>query len=180
MPTLSPDGTIMAFVSDRSGTNQIWVKGLPNGDAIQLTDGPLPADSPSWSPVSNAILFRRQGPEGVWSIWVVDALGTKLPRLVVKHGHYPQFAPDGRSFVFTRGRFDSDGVVKEIHVGYLDGSETWQLEGIPRTPGFADLMPAINAKGDIAFVVAEEGPSLPGASGAPGTPVVPERPEVPS
>ncbi|MDJ0748493.1 MAG: winged helix-turn-helix domain-containing protein [Woeseiaceae bacterium] len=159
MPTLSPDGTIMAFVSDRSGTSQIWIKGLPNGNAVQLTDGPLPADSPSWSPVSDAILFRRQTADGVWSIWLVDALGTKPPRLIIKDGNYPRFAPDGRSFVFTRGYFDLNRVRRHIYIGNLDGGEPRRVDGVPETPGFADLMPAINANGDIAFVLAEEGPS---------------------
>lgn len=159
MPTLSPDGTMMAFVSDRSGMNQIWVKGLPDGKAVQLTDGPLQADSPSWSPVSDAILFRRRSPDAGSSIWLVDALGSRPPRLLVEAGNYARFAPDGRSFVFTRNRSDAGAIVREIHVGYLDGGETRQVEGIPRTPGFADLMPAINANGDIAFVLADEGPS---------------------
>lgn len=159
MPALSPDGTMMAFVSDRSGTNQIWVKGLPSGKAVQLTDGPLPADSPSWSPVSDAILFRRRASDGGSSIWLVGALGSATPRLIVEDGAYPRFAPDGRSFVFTRKRYAEDAVVSEIHVGYLDSGETRELKGLPRTPGFADPMPAINANGDVAFVLADEGPS---------------------
>lgn len=152
MPTLSPDGTIMAFVSDRSGVDQIWVKGIPNGRSIQLTDGPLPASSPSWSPVSDAILFQRSAPDGWQSVWLVDALGSQPPGLVVRDAAYPRFAPDGRSFVFTRG-------LGEIHIGYLDGDRTRKLEGIPKTPGFADVMPAMNANGDVAFVLADEGPS---------------------
>ncbi len=159
MPTLSPDGTMMAFVSDRSGTNQLWVKGLPNGTAVQLTKGPLQADSPSWSPVSNGILFRRQTSDGVWSIWLVDALGTTPPRLIVENGNHPRFAPDGRSFVFTRGYFDLVSARREIYIGNLDGGEPQRLEGVPQTAGFADLMPAINANGDVAFVLSEEGPS---------------------
>ena len=152
MPTLSPDGTLMAFVSDRSGTSQIWIKGLPDGSAVQLTTGPQPADSPSWSPVSDGILFQRAGPDGVQSVWLVSALGDRPPRLVVRDAAYPRFAPDGQSFVFRRG-------LREIHIGYLDGDRTRRLDGMPETPGFAEVMPAINADGDIAFVLADEGPS---------------------
>ncbi len=152
MPTLSPDGTMMAFISDRSGTDQVWVRGIPNGRATQLTDGPLPAGSPSWSPVSDAILFQRPAPDGVPSAWLVDALGSLPPRLVVRDAVDPRFAPDGQSFVFRRG-------LQEIHIGYLDGDQTQRLEGVPETPGFADTMPAINADGDVAFVLADEGPS---------------------
>lgn len=151
-PTLSPDGTLMAFASDRSGTSQIWVQGLSNVSAKQLTDGTSPATAPSWSPTSDAILFQRAAPDGTPSIWRVDVLAATPPSLVVKDGALPSFAPDGRTFVFTRNR-------KEIHVGALDSGATWQLEGIPETQGFAEPMPAINAAGDIAFVLADQGPS---------------------
>ena len=152
MPTLSPDGTLMAFVSDRSGIDQIWVQGLPDGNPVQITHGDEPAVSPSWSPVDDAILFQRASPEGYQSIWITDPLASRPPRLVVTNGRGPRFAADGRAFTFTRG-------VHSIYIGTLDSNETRQLEGLPETPGFASPEPAMNAAGDIAFVLADEGPS---------------------
>ncbi|MEJ2603398.1 MAG: winged helix-turn-helix domain-containing protein [Gammaproteobacteria bacterium] len=150
-PTLSPDGTLMAFVSDRTGTPQIWVQGLPDGTPIQITDGDSPARSPSWSPVDDAILFERATADGIRAVWLVDALGTTQPRVVVRDARHPRFAPDGDSFVFSRGS-------KGIHIGTLDGREIRQLDSLPETPGFAEPMPVMNAAGDIAFVLADESP----------------------
>ena len=151
-PTLSPDSTFVAYVSNRSGTPQIWVQGLPDGAPIQITRGELPARSPSWSPDDDAILFERATSDGLSAVWLVDALGSAPPRVVARNAQAPRFASDGRTFVFSRGR-------SEIHFGTLDSDETRRLPGVPQTRGFAPVMPAINEAGDVAFVLANEGPS---------------------
>lgn len=150
-PTLSPDGTLIAYVSDRSGTDQLWLRGLPDGNPLQLTHGDQPAAAPSWSPVDQNILFERKDEDGLPAIWVVDALGATAPRVVQRNASYPRFAPDGRSFTFVRG-------LLEIHVGSLDSAPARRLP-VPETVGFAPPMPAMNARGDVAFVLADEGPS---------------------
>ncbi len=152
MPTLSPDGRMMAFVNDRTGVEQIWVKSLPDGAPLQITDGEEPATWPSWSPVGDDILFQRARPDGLQSVWLVDALGRTRPRIVVADAQVPRFAADGRSFVFSRR-------VSDVYIGSLDSGETRRLTGMPETPGFAPQMAAMNAAGDIAFVLADEGPS---------------------
>lgn len=151
-PSLSPDGTMMAFVSDRSGMPQIWVQGTAGGEAVQLTDGDRPARSPSWSPTSDRILFEMASAGGTPTVWLVDALGSRPPRLLAEDARAPRFAPGGRSFVFARGQ-------KGIHIGDLGDGSTRALDGLPATTGFAQPMPAMNAAGDIAFVLADEGPS---------------------
>ena len=150
-PALSPDGNMLAFVSDRSGTPQLWLKAFPDGQPVQVTDGDLPASAPSWSPTGNALLFERPTANLVPAVWMVDALGTQPPRLILEDARRPRFAPDGSSFVFERGG-------KGIHIASLDGGGSRALKDIPDTPGFAEPMPAINAAGDIAFVLADEGP----------------------
>ncbi|MEJ2522913.1 MAG: hypothetical protein P8080_08550, partial [Gammaproteobacteria bacterium] len=97
------------------------------------------------------ILFQRAADGAGQGIWVVDALGTRTPRLLVARGESPRFAPDGRAFVYVPAP-------RQIAIGYLDGTEPRPLEGIPQTPGFAAPMPAMNASGDIVFVLADESP----------------------
>ena len=41
-PSLSPDGRMVAFVSDATGTPQVWVKNLGGGSPIQITFGGSP------------------------------------------------------------------------------------------------------------------------------------------
>lgn len=63
MPVWSPDGKKVAFVSDRSGENEIWVVSATGGDATQLTTG-LKANpsQPVWSPDgANLTISDREG-----------------------------------------------------------------------------------------------------------------------
>ena len=57
-PRWSPDGTQLAFLSNRSGKNQVWVIGALGGEARQLTrfkEGV--SGAPVWSPDSTRIAF---------------------------------------------------------------------------------------------------------------------------
>ena len=57
-PALSPDGSLLAYMSDVSGEYQLYVKNLKNNDVTQLTsfkEGYL--YQPSWSPNSKKIVF---------------------------------------------------------------------------------------------------------------------------
>src|SRR5262249_60188942 len=50
-PTFSPDGKRIAFVSDLSGTPQIWVVSAQGGWPVQVTNGIDPVSFAVWSPV---------------------------------------------------------------------------------------------------------------------------------
>ncbi|WP_409288608.1 S9 family peptidase [Peribacillus sp. SCS-37] len=55
-PRWSPDGRKIAFVSDRSGKNQLYVMATAGGEPECLTDFPEGAGSIVWSPCSKKIL----------------------------------------------------------------------------------------------------------------------------
>ena len=149
-PSLSPDGAFLAFVSDADSLRQIWVKSLADGSLTQLTSGDAPATAPSWSPKDNVILFERPTAAGSPGVWVVDPFGSDPARLIVSNGQAPRFSKSGDSFTFTRNL--------ATHVASLDGQTIAPLEGTPELAGFAEPMPAMNAGGDVALVLADEGP----------------------
>lgn len=57
MPRFSPDGKFVAFQSNRSGTQQIWLLPLDGGEAKQLTTFENGASHPKWAPDGTAIYF---------------------------------------------------------------------------------------------------------------------------
>lgn len=113
-PTFSPDGTKMAFVSDRSGTPQIWVKDLENREKGEerLTFPGMGDDTfeskynytPDWSS-RNQIAFSGDSDTGR-DIFTMNPDGSNLRRLTENRGvnEDPSWSPDGRYIVFSSNR----------------------------------------------------------------------------
>lgn len=59
-PQLSPDGQVVAFVSDRGGTDQIWRMPVAGGEAMPLTTGQRPNLSPAWHPQGQRLAFASE------------------------------------------------------------------------------------------------------------------------
>jgi dipeptidyl aminopeptidase/acylaminoacyl peptidase len=58
-PRWSPDGTRLAFLSDRGGRNAIYLLDPRGGEARQLTNEPTPIREFEWSPDGKQIAFTR-------------------------------------------------------------------------------------------------------------------------
>ena len=77
-PHFSPDGTRIAFASDRafSGSYDIWVVDVATGALTQWTKGPADEFEPSWTPDGKEIVFVSGiGAVGT-TIQAMDAAGT--------------------------------------------------------------------------------------------------------
>jgi Tol biopolymer transport system component len=62
-PRFSPDGKQVAFISDRSGSDNVWVVNLDGSGAKALTkETDKQLGSPTWDPSGDYILARKWGP----------------------------------------------------------------------------------------------------------------------
>ena len=104
-PAWSPDGTKIAFVSNRNGgLNQIYVMDADGKNPIRLTDT-AKDDYPSWSPDGQRIAFVsfRDGGREIYVIWIgADKRGGKSKRLThdLRVKGSPSWSPDGRRIVY--------------------------------------------------------------------------------
>ncbi len=114
-PTFSPDGSQVAFVSDRAGQFDIWVMDADGTDPRNLTAtwNQFSAD-PSWSKQAgtNKVAFVSEDQCACYSSLDVYTVGTDGTGLVKVHDDdttgyvrdgFPSWAPDDASIVFGRG-----------------------------------------------------------------------------
>jgi Tol biopolymer transport system component/predicted Ser/Thr protein kinase len=100
VPTISPDGNLVAFASDRGSDegSDIWVRHINQPEPTRLTDHPADDWHPNFSPDGSLLVFRSQRDGG--GIYVVNALGGGLRR-VAGPGLFPRFTPDGSEIVYA-------------------------------------------------------------------------------
>ena len=146
-PSLSPDGRMVAFVSDAGGTPQVWIKNLAAGDPIQITFGDFPAVRPRWSAQGDRIIYSRSG-AGIWS---VPTLGGES-RQIAKAGWNADVSPNGQQLVFE--------TVGRIFIADADGGGASQVPRLPRRliDHYGDSWPTFSPDGQsIAVFLGEQG-----------------------
>jgi dipeptidyl aminopeptidase/acylaminoacyl peptidase len=113
MPRWSPDGSRIAFLSNRSGSNQLWSIPLAGGEAAQLTDLPEPVSAFVWSSKGDQIAF------------VSKADQQKIDEAKAKADKGEQDEPKSDVMRITRLRYRSDGTP-----GFLDNKprHIWTIE----------------------------------------------------
>jgi len=103
-PRYSPDGTRLAFVSDRSGREQVWILEVATGDTTQITRGRR-ADvlSPEWTPDGDYLVIPKSGQDD--GLWLAHVDGGSGVQMIESDGAYmtgPAFGPDERYLWFAQ------------------------------------------------------------------------------
>ena len=114
-PTYSPDGQTIAYMSDRTGNFEIFLKQISGGPDINITNNLADDAQPAFSPDGKQIAFvsARSGTSSLLyfgrdpqlmggDIWVMPALGG-APRRITESGNFPSWSPDGSTVVYTGG-----------------------------------------------------------------------------
>jgi serine/threonine protein kinase/dipeptidyl aminopeptidase/acylaminoacyl peptidase len=110
----SPDDSRIAFVSSRSGSQEIWVSKSDGTEAIQLTSfrGP-PTGTPRWSPDGKWIAFDSRV-RGDSDIFVIATDGSAPTRITSEASEdvVPSWSRDGKWIYFTTDRGGREQVWK--------------------------------------------------------------------
>ena len=113
-PRFSPDGSRIAFVSDRGGGDNIWIMNRDGSDKKQLSKEEFRLlNQPSWSPDGQFIVAKKHFTTarslGTGEVWIYHVSGGQGVPLVKKPNERhqkelgePIFAPDGQSVYYTR------------------------------------------------------------------------------
>ena len=126
-PTWSPDGSMIAFASNRSGERQLFVANANGKKVEQVTDLNNMGGRSSWSPDGTKLAFYR-GPEGDRDIYVINIDGSGLQRLTNGGDNLaPSWSPDGNWIAFTSFRDGNN----EIYIVHPDGKGETRLTNSP-------------------------------------------------
>lgn len=93
MPSVSPDGSFIAFASNRAGDWNIYVAPIAGGKAVQITSDPADELHPSWSPDGDRIVYCRFGDVASrWELWVTRVTNPSVTHFI-GFGMFPVWAP---------------------------------------------------------------------------------------
>ena len=124
-PAISPDNERLSFISNRSGSYELWVAARDGSNPVKITDfdGPF-VSNPQWSPDSKRLLFDAR-PNGQGDIFAINADGGRPePMITTKANELaPVWSADGNALFFAS---DESGRW-EIHRADIDGSDARQL-----------------------------------------------------
>ena len=115
-PAWSPDGTQIAFSSERLGSPVIMLMNADGSDQRALTDASYASLMPTWSPDGTQIAFastrtyevQQQGGhqevDGGFELWIMNADGSDQQRITGNpedQSLYPSWSPDGKQLAFV-------------------------------------------------------------------------------
>jgi dipeptidyl aminopeptidase/acylaminoacyl peptidase len=119
-PAWSPQGGQYAFVTDRSGSPEIWLRSrdaaferpLVTGDSFKDGRGTAMFSSPSFSPDGQRLAYQRATAGSRFSLWVSTVAGgppVEIPSVPDSaYQDFPSWSPDGTwvSFIYmARGKW---------------------------------------------------------------------------
>ncbi len=96
---VSRDGKFLVYASDRTGGENldIWMKRLPSGEPVRLTNHATDDNQPDISPDGRLIAFHSGRDGG--GVYVIPVSGGEA-KLIAKNGLHPRFSPDGRLLAY--------------------------------------------------------------------------------
>jgi Tol biopolymer transport system component len=156
-PTWSPDGSLIAFASNRSGNFEIYVRRIEGGQEVNITNDPGQDIQPAFSPDGASVAFvsTRSSRTGLikiapaiggfeyrtygGDIWIAPALGGP-PRRLAQDGNFPVWSPDGKQLAYVSGVEDHRSILEvppeggAPHPVLSSADSSWEINKLQYSP----------------------------------------------
>lgn len=145
-PALSPDGSRIAFASNRDGFWDIYILDLQTGGIQRLTETEAYDASPTWSPDLAWIAYTTYVDDNL-EIAIYSLNDPAQGQIVLTDDpasdHSPAWAPNGRQIVFVSNRSGNS----DVWLADLDRTDASRFTNISNSPQSAEAHPAWSADG---------------------------------
>jgi TolB protein len=127
-PTFSPDGSKIAFVSDKDGSPRIYTipanPSAKRAEAVLITRKNSESSCPAWSPDGRKLAYSAKT-NGIRQIWIYDFALKEEKQLTSGPGNKenPAWAPDSLHIVFNT----TDASSTELHIVNLNQPEAIKI-----------------------------------------------------
>ncbi|MFD2568349.1 S41 family peptidase [Pseudotenacibaculum haliotis] len=111
-PYLSPDGKWIAFSSNRSGTNSVYIVSIDGGESKRLTWHPNGSSVRGWTKDGKSVLYassRETAPRPYNRLWTIPVKGGAPSLLSAQWGYDGSLSPNGKQIAIDKmSRWDSE------------------------------------------------------------------------
>ena len=111
-PHFSPDGSWIAFTSNRSGSNSVYIVSKDGGTPKRLTWHPSSSVARGWTSDGSRVLYassRGSAPTSINRLWTVSTNGGPSTKVSEQWGFDGSYSPNGRQMVIDKmSRWDSE------------------------------------------------------------------------
>ena len=125
LPSVSPRGDAIAFISNRDGTHDVYVTTPDGSQLMRITNTPAPESAPLWTSAARVVFATWADNKST-----VYAASSDSPQPTVigsTIGRQPAISPDGKKLLYSKGQFPAMHIAESA----LDGSNERELSKTP-------------------------------------------------
>ncbi len=146
-PAFSPDGSQVAFTSNRNGYWDLYILVLSTGEVKRLTDSPAFEGAPTWSPDGLWLAYEQYTGEGGLDIFIRPVANDTEPVRLTDHpgaDTSPAWSPLGRQIAFVSDRSGE----AEIWLADLDQGGDQRFTNLSQDNAAIESAPTWSADGN--------------------------------
>ena len=135
LPSVSPHGDAIAFISNRSGAYDVYITSPDGAELLRVTNTPANESAPFWTKDARVVFSTMQEGATMAETMAINkstvyAVSSSAPNPVIigtVAGRQPTISPDGKKLIYSSGQYPSMHIVESA----LDGTGVRQISKMP-------------------------------------------------